>query len=344
MIALEACGVGAGDEVIVPGLSWVASATTVLGVNAVPVFADIDLRTLCLDPAAVRAAITPRTKAIVVVHLYSAVADLTALRAIADEHGLVLIEDCAQAHGATFDGRKVGTHGHIGAFSTHHTKVLTSGEGGAAITDDARLARRMEHLRSDGRCYPDRPPAPGHHELLVTGELMGSNRALSEFQAALLIEQLGELDALNDIRRANAAVLDELLAGSGFRPQDTTVGTTSRTYFAYAAELPPDEFTEVPVSQVAAALTAELNFPVQPAYPPVYANRLYDPGSRARFSLGEEHRCRVDPGRFALPASAHAARRFVTLHHAALLAGEQDMADIATGFRKVLRHSAELNV
>ncbi|MFF5145032.1 DegT/DnrJ/EryC1/StrS family aminotransferase [Streptomyces sp. NPDC013157] len=342
MTALEACGVGAGDEVIVPALSWAASASTVVGVNAVPVFADVDPRTLCLDPAAAEAAVTPATKAMVVVHLYSAVADLAALRAVADRHGLALIEDSAQAHGATYEGLKVGTFGDVGTFSMHHTKVLTSGEGGAAVTDDPALARRIEHLRADGRCRAAAPPRTGAPELVETGELMGSNRCLSEFQSALLIAQLKTLDAQNSTRWANAVLLDRLLAGQGLRPQQTSPGTTRRTYFGYAVELPEEVRDGAAAADVAEALTAELGLHVRPVYQPLFASRLYDPSSRPRFDIGPGHLERLDPGRYALPISERAARSFLTFHHAALLGEEEDMHDIAEAFRRVLARRAEL--
>ncbi|MCC3773862.1 DegT/DnrJ/EryC1/StrS aminotransferase family protein [Streptomyces sp. UNOB3_S3] len=342
MLALEACGIGAGDEVVVPALSWVASGSTVLGVNAVPVFCEVDARTLCLDPAAVEAAITERTKAIVVVHLYSAVADMDALTALAERHGLPLIEDCAQAHGAEYRGTKVGALATAGTFSMQHSKVLTSGEGGAVVTRDADFARRVEHLRADGRVLAGRAPAPGEMELVETGELMGNNRCLSEFQAALLVEQLKELDEQNETRRRNAALLDRLLTETGCTPQETSGGTTSRTYYTYAARLPEGEFTHVGVGTVTRALTAELGFPVLPCYAPISRNRLYDPRSRRRYALGVEHEERTDPKRFELPVSEAAARRTVTLHHSALLGDESDIHDIAEAFRKAVRHGAEL--
>ncbi|WP_374984794.1 DegT/DnrJ/EryC1/StrS family aminotransferase [Streptomyces fradiae] len=342
MLALEACGVGAGDEVIVPGLSWVASGSTVLGVNAVPVFCDVDPDTLCVSPEAVEALITERTRAVVVVHLYSAVADMDGLVRVAERHGLPLVEDCAQAHGASYRGVKVGALATAGTFSMQHSKVLTSGEGGAVVTRDADLARRVEHLRADGRCLSADPPAPGAMELVETGELMGSNRCLSEFQAAILTEQLTVLDEQNRTRRANAARLDGLLGELGLRPQSTSEGTTSRTYYTYAARLPEGALEDVPLTDVTGALTAELGFPVQPCYAPIPANRLYAPQTRRRYTLGPDHEARIDPERFALPACEDAARRTVTLHHAALLGDAEDMADIAAAFAKILRHGADL--
>ncbi|CAM5256493.1 L-glutamine:2-deoxy-scyllo-inosose aminotransferase [Streptomyces alboniger] len=342
MLALEACGVGAGDEVIVPGLSWVASGSTILGVNAVPVFCDVDPRTLCLDPEAVETLITERTRAIVVVHLYSAVADMDALNRIAARHALPLIEDCAQAHGASHRGVKVGALATAGTFSMQHSKVLTSGEGGAVITRDADFARRVEHLRTDGRCLTPTPPAAGAMELVETGELMGSNRCLSEFQAAILSEQLTTLDEQNERRRANAGLLDRHLRELGVHPQSTSEGTTARTYYTYAARLPDGELENTAIGDVADALTVELGFSVQPSYAPIPANRLYTPHTRRRYSLGLAHEERIDPKRFALPVCEEAARRTLTLHHAALLGDADDMSDIAEAFAKVLRYGAEL--
>ncbi len=342
MLALEACGVGAGDEVIVPGVSWVASASTVVGVNAVPVFADIEPDTLCLDPAAAEDAVTERTKAICIVHLYSAVADLSGLLSVARRRGIPIIEDCAQAHGASYAGRKVGAFGDVGTFSMQNSKVLTSGEGGAAITSDAALARRMEHLRADGRCYSARPPAPGAMELVETGELMGSNRCLSEFQAAVLLTQLPELDGENALRAANAALLDRRLSALGLRPQSTSSPTTERTYYTYAVEIPQELLAGADIAAVTAAITAELGFPASPAYAPLPANRLYAPEGRPRYSLGEEHRRKLDRSRFRLPVCDRVCRGLVTLHHAALLGDESDVDDIAAAFDKVLRHTPAL--
>lgn len=342
MAALEACGVGAGDEVILPGLSWIASASTVLGTNAVPVFADIDPLTLCLDPAAIEGAVTSATAAIVVVHLYSALADLDAVRAIADRHGLALIEDAAQAHGASYRNRKAGTHGTIGTFSMHHTKLLTSGEGGAAVTNDAALARRLEHLRADGRCLSAQPPALGLPELVETGELMGSNRCLSEFQSALLVEQLKQLDSQNEVRTKNAELLDRSLSELGYRPQRTSAGTTERAYFGYPVELPEGEFDGTTNQVVSEALTAELGLAVRPIYPPLYANRLYAPATRRRFAVTSASRLGVLDRSYDLPNCEHAARRFVTFHHAALLGSEFDMRDVSLAFEKVLANSVEL--
>lgn len=343
MVALEALDIGAGDEVIVPGLTWVASASTVLGVNAVPVLVDVDPDTLCLDPAAVAAAVTPRTRAICAVHLYSALADLSALAAIARAHGVALIEDCAQAHGAAYGGRSVGRIGAMGAFSMQHSKLLTSGEGGAVITDDDRLARRAMQLRADGRVFRDTPPPLGHMELIHVGDPMGNNRCLSEFQSAVLLESLPELPRLNGIRAANASRLDTLLHKTGaFQAQSTSAGTTTRTFYKYAFAIDHEIFDGIAVGAIGDALGAELGMALERTYAPLHKNPLYQPRSRRRFHLSDEHLRRVDPAQFVLPGCDRAHARFLTLHHRFLLGGPDDLRDLGDAFCKVLEHKDEL--
>jgi L-glutamine:scyllo-inosose aminotransferase/L-glutamine:2-deoxy-scyllo-inosose/3-amino-2,3-dideoxy-scyllo-inosose aminotransferase len=339
MVALEACGVGAGTEVIIPGLTWVANASTVVGMNAIPVPVDINPDTLCMDPAAVRRAITPKTAAIVVVHLYSGVADLDGLVAVAEDHGIPLIEDCAQAHGATYRGRKVGTFGAMGTFSMQHSKVLTSGEGGAVITASPDLARRAEHLRADGRTYAGTEPAAGEMELVQTAEIMGNNRCISEFQAALLIAQLAILDEQNAHRARNAELLDAAVRAVGFRPQATSPGTTARTYYEWAAWIEDEELAALGSERVAAAIAAELGTgAIDPSYPAFTNNRLYRPETRKRFAaLGAP-----DPTSYDLPVCVDAARGVVTIHHSLLLGDEQDTLDIANAFEKVQANRREL--
>jgi dTDP-4-amino-4,6-dideoxygalactose transaminase len=180
-------------------------------------------------------------------------------------------------------------------------------------------------------------------ELLETGELMGSNRALSEFQSALLIEQLAELDELNAIRRQNAELLDESLLALGFQPQQSSLGTCARTYFSYVARLPEGQLEQIHITRIAQALSAELGFTVRPTYAPLHANWLYNPSSRRRFAISEDHLSRIDPSRFSFPVCERVAQRTLTFHHAALLGDASDVTDIATAFRRVLEHGRELD-
>ena len=341
-MALEGCEVGARDEVIVPAVSWVASASAVLGINAVPVLTDVDPRTGCLDPAALEDAITPRCRAITVVHLGSAVADLHGLLRVAQRHGVPLIEDCAQAHGAHYDGQHVGTFGRAGTFSMQHSKLLTSGEGGAVITDDDELARRLEHLRADGRTLSGEPPPIDQMELSETAEVMGSNYCLSEFHAAVLLAQLEKLDAENAARRRSAQYLDDLLRQLGCEPQATADATTSRAYYCYVVALPDEVLLHTSVQRFAQALSAELSLSCKPMYASLNDSRLYRPETRRRFALDAEFIEAVRPQRFELPAATEFARRSIALPHRFLLAETSDMLDVQRAMEKVLAHARRL--
>jgi dTDP-3-amino-3,4,6-trideoxy-alpha-D-glucose transaminase len=193
-IALRAAGVGAGDEVITSPLSAAYTALAIMMAGARPVFADIDPARLTIDPGAVAAAVTPRTAAIVPVHIYGQPADMPALAAIADRHGLAIVEDCCQAHLATCSGRPVGSFGIAAAYSFYPTKNLGAlGDGGALTTNDDRIAQHARRLRNGGQT--DRY----HH-----GEF-GVNSRLDEMQSAILVERLRTLDQSTRQRRAIAA-------------------------------------------------------------------------------------------------------------------------------------------
>lgn len=341
-MALEACEVGAYDEVIVPGVSWVASASAVLGVNAVPVLADVEADTGCLDPVALERAITPRTRAITVVHLGSAVADLHRIVAVAHARSIPLIEDCAQAHGARYAGRHVGGFGAAGTFSMQHSKLLTSGEGGAVITDDIRLMRRLAHLRADGRTLAAQPPGMDEMMLVETAEIMGSNYCLSEFHAAILTAQLDMLDEQRALRHRNAVILDSSLISLGFSPQATAIGTTARTYYSYVVRLPQSIVDAAGAERFARELAAEIRLPCKTMYSALNQNRLYKPFSRTRFALGDGFADAVDPSRYHLPAAQAFSRSCIALPHRMLLADADAMAHVAAAFEKVARLVAHL--
>lgn len=192
-------GLGPGDEVILPSMTFISTATSVLHVGATPVFADVLPDTFDLDPADVARRITPATRAIVAVHYGGQAADLDGLRAVADDAGVPLIEDAAEAHGATYAGRPVGGFGRAAMFSFTPTKNITTGEGGMVTTDDGELAEHLRLLRNHGQ------PAPGRHVLV------GYNWRISEMQAAMGRAQLAKLPAILERKQANARRLTELL-------------------------------------------------------------------------------------------------------------------------------------
>ena len=196
-LALRAGGIGPGDEVITVAHTAMATAAAIESSGAHPVLADIDPRRFTLDPQKARAAITARTRAIVAVHLYGQPANLDALQAIAREHSLLLIEDCAQAHGAEYKGQKVGTIGDMGTFSFYPTKNMGAyGDGGAVITRSAALADNLRKLRNYGQISR------------YTHQSRGTNSRLDELQAAILRVKLKHLDAHNQRRREIAAIYD----------------------------------------------------------------------------------------------------------------------------------------
>jgi dTDP-4-amino-4,6-dideoxygalactose transaminase len=200
-LGLIAVGVGPGDEVIVPSFTFAATGNSVALAGATPVFADIDPRTFCLDPASVVAAITPKTRAILVVHLYGQAADMDALVKIASKHGIMLLEDAAQAHGAKFNDEFVGTFGDFAMFSLYPTKNMTSGEGGMVSCLTSETERTMRLLRNQGM------------ERRYENEVIGFNQRMTDIHAAIGRVQLAKLPAWTAKRQSNAALFNAELEG-----------------------------------------------------------------------------------------------------------------------------------
>ena len=206
-----AYGIGPGDEVIVPPLTWYATAIAVRHVGATPVFVDILPDTLCIDPDKIEAAITERTKAIIPVHAYGSMADMDRIMAIARRHGLRVIEDCAHMHGGIWDGQGIGSLGDVGSFSFQHTKTMSSGEGGICITNDAEIAERIFRMKQIGYGFGELPrqaksgPPP---------DLLCYNFRASAFQALILHEQLESLDSRLERYRKAVRYLEERLSAS----------------------------------------------------------------------------------------------------------------------------------
>jgi perosamine synthetase len=202
-MALVALGIGPGDEVIVPDFTLIVSANTVIQAGARPVFADVDANTWCLDPARIEEKIGPRTRAIMAVHMYGHPCDMDAICEIARRHDLIVIEDCAEAHGAEVRGRKVGTFGHAAAFSFYGNKILTTGEGGMVLVSDDGLARRMRTLRDQA-----------FQEPRFVHERMGWNYRMTNIQAAIGLAQTERADAKIDAKRRIGRQYMERLAGT----------------------------------------------------------------------------------------------------------------------------------
>lgn len=194
-LALLALDIGPGDEVIVPTLTYVATANSVLYCGAKPVFVDCEADTWNMGPAAIAAKITPRTKAIVVVHLFGHPVDMDPIMALAERHGVAVIEDAAEAHGAEYKGRRVGGIGHLATFSFYGNKIITTGEGGMVVTKDPALARRVRQLKGQGQDFERRYWFP----------IVGYNYRMTNIQAAIGLAQLERIDWHLGRRLENAA-------------------------------------------------------------------------------------------------------------------------------------------
>lgn len=221
--SLRAIGVGPGDEVIVPAYTWIASATAVLATGGVPIVAEVD-ETLLLDPVDLEAKITPYTKAVIVVHMRGTPAPMDKILPIAEKHGLKIVEDCAQANGATYGGKEVGTFGDAGAFSLQFNKIITSGEGGMVVTNDQRIWERTAMFHDAGAIS-------GRHN--IEELLWGVNFRMPEVLGAIALVQLRKLDGLLEAMRVRKAMIKEGIAdvvarkGLAFRKITDPAGDTA---------------------------------------------------------------------------------------------------------------------
>lgn len=331
-IALLAAGIQAGDEVIVPPYTFVATATAVIEANAVPVFADIDLHTFNLDPAAAAAAITPRTRAIVPVHFAGQPADMDAIVALAASRGIVVLEDAAHAHGASYRHRPAGSLGHIAAFSFQSSKNLTAGEGGIITTNDAALADACRSIHNCGRV----PDGVWYEHHVVSG-----NYRLGEFQGGILNCQLDRLEEQTDVRDRNGRRLASRLAAlPGLYPQRRAVDCTRHSHHLFMLRLDPAAFGASRAA-VVEALAAE-GIPCSAGYgyslpdQPLFRNKAfgpYLPDAAPRLDYQASH----------CPNSDLICReQAIWLGQNLLLGPDDDIDDIARAFEKVHEHRGEL--
>ncbi len=262
--ALAAIQIGPGDEVIVPPYTFWATATSVLTCNAIPIFADIDPLTLTINPGEIRKKINARTRAIIPVHLNGHPANMDEIMAIAKEHGLVIIEDCAQAHGARYKGRLVGTIGHMGAFSFNQKKNLSTGEGGMLLTDDEKFAKNARSFRSHGIS-----------ENLPIAVSLGGMYRMTELEAAIGIVQLRKLDENNDIRTENADYLSQQLEELPGIEAPYVGDTVKHVYYNYSPTFVEQEMG-IPRNKFIQAVQAEGVPLTEGVYPePIYNYPLF---------------------------------------------------------------------
>lgn len=349
-VALEALGIGVGDEVIVPGLTWQATAATVIDVNATPILVDVREDTWCIDPKEIEKAITPRTKAIIPVHLYGAFADMDAIMALAKKHGLFVIEDCAHKHGGEWNGKKAGSIGDIGSFSFQLSKHLTAGEGGTVTTNSPELADKLDALRNCGRrpeadIPEDVDKGAGDYGDDDGNFIQSGNLRITEFQAAILVEGLKRLPVQNAVRDANGEYLNALLTSiPGVSPIPRDKRETKKAYFNFAFRYHKDKFKGLPVEKFRSALQAELGIIVDASYEPLNNCSLYVPHTKpSRHRLNDTYWKEIDPKRFSLPVCERIFKEeSVCIHHKILMGSTADMDLVASAINKIYEHVGEL--
>src|SRR5437868_395150 len=267
--ALGAAGVGPGDEVIVSPFTMSASAVGPLLYNAIPVFADIDPETFCISAETIHAVLTPHTKAIVVVDLFGHPAEMHAIMALAGEHGLIVIEDAAQAPGARLGDRYAGTLGHIGVFSLNYHKHIHSGEGAVVVTDDPAVAEKLQLIRNHAEVVLQQKPGGGD-----LNNMLGFNYRMTEIEAAIASEQLKKLDGLLAARVRQVDRVTELLSNIGGISTPVVKPGCTHAYYLYALRYDANQ-VGVPRAQFAEALKAE-GVPIAEGYvAPIYLQPLY---------------------------------------------------------------------
>jgi dTDP-4-amino-4,6-dideoxygalactose transaminase len=333
-LALMAIGIEAGDEVIVPPFTFIATASAVVEVNATPVFADLDLETFNISPAAIEQALTPRTRAIIPVHLGGLPANMDAIMEIARRHNLSVIEDAAHAHGAEYKGRRIGSIGQMSMFSFQSSKNVNCGEGGIVLTSDDHLAARLWSLHNCGR-KPDR--AWYEHFIL------GGNHRLSEFLGALLNTQWDRFEQQARRREENGRYLAQRLEPvPGIHPQARDADCTRHAYHLFAFRIDPAEFG-TSRERFLQALTAE-GIPAAAAYPvPLYRQPVFEQHAFGPYARHPRCEPKPDQAQVHCPnCETISYHQGVWMEHTLMLGERKDIDDIADAIEKIHQHRARL--
>jgi dTDP-4-amino-4,6-dideoxygalactose transaminase len=332
-VTIAALGITAGDEVIVPNFTFVATASAVLFANALPVLVDVDPETYCIDPDLVEDAITSRTKAIIAVHMGGHPADLDRLKKIASRKRLALIEDSAHAHASEWRRQRVGTFGVAGTFSFQSSKLITAGEGGMIISNNDKFEVQARSVHDCGRM-------PG--EWFYSHFIYGSNYRLSEWQGAILQVQLGRLDQQTKRRHHNARLLDRLLGAiPGITPQKLDERCTRNGQYAYIFHVNKKEFAGLSTERFIEALNAE-GIPHQASYPPLHQVDMFRNGEYRKRLSGKQAKDKHKFLKGKFPVTQRAAWETVWLPQPVLLGDEEDMHEIAAAITKIQKNAKEL--
>jgi len=337
LTSLMALGIQGGDEVILPPYTFVATVNVILMLSALPVFVDTDRETSQIDARKIEAAITPRTKIIMPVHLGGSVADLDAILAISRKHGIPVVEDTCQSHLAEWRGKKAGTYGATGCFSFQASKNLNSGEGGAILSNDENLIEK---------CYATHNNSRGRKTSGYNFEYAcrGANLRMHPFEAAMLLSQMTRLEEQSKTRGQNAQYLSSLLKEiPGITPAKMYDGCTRNAYHLYMYRYDPAKFAGLPLRTFSKAMHAE-GVPCGPGYSPLnkepyikktVQSRAYRALFPADIVEGWEERTRC-------PENDQLCQEAVWMTQTMLLAKREDMDKVAEAIRKVQKHAAAL--
>ena len=331
-VACKALGIGWGDEVIVPALTFAATAYAPMAAGALPVFVDITPDTWTIDPELVEAAVTERTRAIMPVHLGHHMADMDRIMDIARQHGLAVIEDCAHAHGQRWRDQGAGCIGDFGSFSHQSSKILTSGEGGSLLTNDETLAQRAHSIVDCGRAKD-----PDEKDFTF-----GANYRLSELNAALLEVAMDRFPAQQEARAVAGARFEELAAdvtGVTVMPPDDRI--TRWSFYNYLLKMDPEAFAGRTNEVVCAAMEAE-GIQAEVQYPPMNHYELFQP-SLSRLPVAVEYADRLDPTRMSFPvAEAAGLRESIYFMETTFRDGERGVQDAIDALAKIQANADEL--
>lgn len=331
-LALQAARLSPGAEVITTAYTFVGTASAIVAAGCVPVFADVLPDTYCIDPDQVEAAIGARTEAIMPVHLACSMADLDRLGELAQHRGLLLVEDCAHAHGARWRDRGAGSIGDFGSFSMQSTKLMTAGEGGLITTSDGTYEQRLQSLVNCGRKEPGYDGFPER--------MLGTNARITEWQAAVLREQLRRLPEQHRRRAARIERFEKQIAAvPGLRPLARDERVTGRTAYQFILRYDPEFFAGVARDEVLPALWAE----GVPCYGRFYVPIPEDPLFAMDAHTNPVARDGVDYSDRAFPVASRAAyQESIWLPHFLFLGGDEDVDELVAAFAKVQANAAAL--
>lgn len=334
LTSLRAAGTQIGDEVIVPALTFVATASAAFLAGAVPVIVDVDAETYCIDVSKIQEAITDKTRAIIPVHLYSNIADMDRIMETAKKHNLAVVEDCAHAHGAKWRGKGVGSIGDLGCFSFQQYKAMSSGEGGIITTNKEELEEKCTSFVDCGRV---------RREDNYVQSALGWNFRITEFQAAILLGQLERLPEQIKLRERNAEYLsDQLRRIDGVSPLKKDERITSRSYYYYVFKYDPAGFDNAPKSRFICAMYFE-GIPCEDIYEPIYRSPLFSLHSD-RWPLNVNHEKGIDYTSVECPVAEKASsEEAVAISLIALQGEKSDVDDVVNAIQKIKENAHELH-